>query len=269
MKDQNFKKILVCLLIGATLTTVSCSKEEEAPTVSELPTASIKEDVYNEKIAYCMEQISALEEQLKAAKEQNYVNENSYKVEISALETTINSLKSQLESYTSAGNNSNQNNNYGSTGNLGNTGNNTYTPPTNQDNFGTNNSYDNLVSTPQALPYTYAKENGGITIKKYTGYDSEVTIPEKIDGLPVLCIGESAFEASPVKVVKIPEGITKIDWFAFRACTQLCEINIPASVRSIEYGAFDSAKTSFIIICPKTSFAEAYAKSWGYICVAK
>ena len=121
----------------------------------------------------------------------------------------------------------------------------------------------------QGNKFTYVKENGGITITKYTGNDTEVKIPETIDGQRVICIGESAFASSNVRSVVIPEGVNKIDWFAFQACTQLIEITIPSSVTKIEYGAFDYAKPSFVIKCSKGSFVEAYAKSWGYICITQ
>lgn len=241
------------MIACTTICSVSCSKKtEETPT--ELPEANIQKDVYEEKIAYCLEQIAALESQLADKKQEIYVSENQYQLEIAALEATIASLKAQMNSMSSS----------------------TQKPSdTSQNNQNIQNSQGNQSqgsqnqtgTQPQNSKFTYIHENGGITITKYIGNDTEVIIPESIEGKRVLCIGESAFASSNVKSVIIPEGVKKIDWFTFQACTQLIEITIPASVTKIEYGAFDYAKPAFVIKCAKGSFAEAYAKSWGYICV--
>lgn len=245
--NSNLKKILVCIILAGTLlSAAACSKQdEEVPTSA--PEANIQSDAYEEKIAYCLEQIATLEAQLAEKKEEIYVSESQYQLEISALEATISSLKAQISAMS---------------GSLGSGG------DTSVDNSQSNNQ-DTQPEQSKTAQFTYIKENNGVTITKYTGNGAEVTIPEKIDGLPVLCIGEGAFASTGVKSVIIPEGVQKIDWFAFQACTQLTEISIPTSVTKIEYGAFEYAKPAFIIKCSKGSFVEAYAKSWGYICVAE
>lgn len=239
---STLKKTLVGIsLFAMFLCSSACTKKTEDPKDT-TPGANIQSDAYEEKIAYCMQQIASLEAQLSEKKEQIYVSENQYKLEIAALNATINSLKSQLNGQTSS--NSGQ-------------------------STATENKPSGNTEQTKNNDFTYKKENGGITITKYNGSASEVIIPDKIDGERVLCIGEGAFEASTAGKIVIPEGVQKIDWFAFRSCTQLTEISIPASVTKIEYGAFEYAKSAFVITCPKGSFVEAYAKSWGYICVAK
>ncbi len=233
------------MLSGALICGVSCSQaQDEASTETD---ANIQKDVYEEKIAYCLQQIADLESQLADKKQEIYVSENQYKLEIAALEATIASLKAQI-------NNSAQ----------------TQKPSDINGSEQNNQSQNNQTGEEiKGNNFTYVKANGGITITKYTGNDTEVMIPESIDGQRVICIGESAFAFSNVKSVVIPDGVWKIDWFAFQACTQLVEITIPSSVTKIEYGAFDYAKSSFVIKCSKGSFVEAYAKSWGYICVTQ
>ncbi len=248
-KTLCIKRILVCLILsGALVCSVSCSHPQDDQATVE-PEANIQKDVYEEKIAYCLQQIADLEDQLAEKKQQIYVSENQYQLEISTLEATIASLKAQIESILDT-----QTQKPSDTGNQG------------QNNQSQNNQTGTEI---QGNQFTYVKENGGITITKYTGKNTEVEIPQSIDGQRVLCIGESAFASSDVKSVIISEGVQKIDWFAFQACTQLVEITIPASVTKIEYGAFDYAKPSFVIKCAKGSFVEAYAKSWGYICITQ
>ena len=226
----------------------SCSQAQDEQPSAE-PNANIQKDVYEEKIAYCLQQIADLEAQLAEKKQEIYVNDNQYQLEIAALEATIASLKLQVNSMSGA----------------------PAQKPSDTSSSAQNNQSQNSQTDIeiQGNKFTYVKGNNGVTITKYTGNDTEIKIPETLDGQRVICIGESAFASSNVKSVVIPEGIQKIDWFAFRACTQLVEITIPASVTKIEYGAFDYAKPSFVIKCAKGSFVEAYAKSWGYICVSE
>ena len=93
--------------------------------------------------------------------------------------------------------------------------------------------------------------------------DSAVTVPDSIDGYPVVKIGEGAFKDSSVVSITLPDTVREIDWFAFSGCVYLKEITIPASVTSVGYGAFDYCTARPRIICQKGSYIEAYAASWG------
>lgn len=112
--------------------------------------------------------------------------------------------------------------------------------------------------------FDYTKENGGITIKRYKGRQTDVEIPSVIDGLPVLKIGENAFSETAVKNVYLPSTCMSIDWFSFYGCYALKSIHIPSSVNSIGYGAFDSCSKGLTLYCYKDSYAETFAQSFGY-----
>ena len=119
------------------------------------------------------------------------------------------------------------------------------------------------VSKNEVLPFTYIIENGGVTITGYNGKLTTVNIPNKIEHLPVLKIGEHAFADSKIKSVSIPATCTEIDWFAFYGCYALTAVYIASDVKTIGYGAFDSCSKSITIYCERDSFAEKYAQSFG------
>ena len=92
--------------------------------------------------------------------------------------------------------------------------------------------------------YEYSLRNGGtVNITKYVGSDSDVTIPDMIDGKKVMSIGPSAFsDCTTIKSIIIPNGVTGISYYAFKNCTALTDIYIPDSVSYIGWGAFIDCK---------------------------
>ncbi len=102
-----------------------------------------------------------------------------------------------------------------------------------------------LAAVLLALPalaqaqFTYATNNGAITITGYTGVGTAVTIPGTINGLPVTSIGDSAFYSNAsLTSLTIPAGVTDIGNSAFYFCTALTNAPLPSSVAMIENGAF-------------------------------
>jgi hypothetical protein len=124
----------------------------------------------------------------------------------------------------------------------------------------------------RAEDYTYSTNNGAITITRYIGPGGAVTVPNTINGLPVVGIGNRAFafatfgnetftNANMMSItipdsvtnmgiqmfygcgnlvsVTLPNFITTIGQEEFVACQSLAEITIPNSVNSIEERAFD------------------------------
>lgn len=121
-----------------------------------------------------------------------------------------------------------------------------------------NNSVSEEISE-----FEYVKENGGITIVKYIGKQTSVNIPNKIEQLPILKIGENAFSETNVKSVSIPSSCEEIDWFAFYGCFALTTVYVSSNVDTIGYGAFDGCSKALTIYCDSDSFAEKYAQSFG------
>lgn len=105
-------------------------------------------------------------------------------------------------------------------------------------------------------------------ITKYTGSETRLVLPDKIDGFPVR-IEADAFSKSKIEEVTIPadlsysyafqncktlktvhlqEGVTSIDPGAFSGCKALAEIEIPESVAYIDVHAFASSGLKRITI---------------------
>jgi len=88
---------------------------------------------------------------------------------------------------------------------------------------------------------------GKITITKYIGTVKDVKIPEKIKGLPVTAIGNSAFTKNKITNITIPNSITTIGNEAFYE-NQLTSVTIPNSVTAIGYWAFHSNRLTSVTI---------------------
>lgn len=93
-----------------------------------------------------------------------------------------------------------------------------------------------FAQSPEA-DFETKEEGGGITITKYTGWDTELVIPATINGKPVTAIGENAFRKVGLTGVTLPEGLKLIRRFAF-SHNKLTSVSIPNSVTRIEYCAF-------------------------------
>jgi hypothetical protein len=129
------------------------------------------------------------------------------------------------------------------------------------------------LSSPQTKPdalaenltFYYRAEAEGAVITGYSGNAALLRVPEVLDGLPVVAIGEHAFEKAGFTAVILPECVSSIGWFAFYECPRLVSVTIPASVTSIGYAVFDGCG-ALTLHCPAGSYAEGYARSYGIPC---
>jgi hypothetical protein len=87
--------------------------------------------------------------------------------------------------------------------------------------------------------FEYALESLCVKITRYTGVADAVSIPNRINDLPVTAIGVSAFAscAGLISVV-IPPSVSVIEDYAFYECAGLTSVTIPPSVVDIRRGAF-------------------------------
>ena len=116
-----------------------------------------------------------------------------------------------------------------------------------------------MLALPAAVQaqFSYATNNGAITITSYSGSGGSVIIPGAIYGLPVTSIGDFAFIGAGFTNVTIPNSVTNIGNVAF-ANTKLTEITIPDSVVNLGQSAFSGCSdlTSVVLGTNVTSILE-------------
>ncbi len=97
----------------------------------------------------------------------------------------------------------------------------------------------------------------GITDKNVT----ELNIPDSIDGVNVVSIGDEAFAyLKKVKYIKMPDTITTIGEKAFAGCSELLQIHLSKSLKEIKGYTFSGCKKMENIIIP-----ENVSRLAGYI----
>ncbi|HHT24906.1 MAG TPA: leucine-rich repeat protein [Clostridiaceae bacterium] len=106
--------------------------------------------------------------------------------------------------------------------------------------------------------FEYVEENGTIKITGYTGTNTDVDIPEKINGKPVTSIGMRAFEEKGLTSITIPNNITEIADFAFSS-NQLTSVTIPNSVTRIAGCTFSSNRLTSVTIPNSVTQIAYYA----------
>lgn len=80
--------------------------------------------------------------------------------------------------------------------------------------------------------FEYTEKDGEIAIKKYTGTDAVMVIPEEINGKPVVGISYDAFKGNATIVeVVIPRSVEWISFNAFEGCIALQKVTMLGKTR--------------------------------------
>ena len=124
-------------------------------------------------------------------------------------------------------------------------------------------SYGATWEPIEVYKYTTDKE-GNATITGFYGNVSALTIPDQIDGHPVVAIGDDVFKGrSQIRTVTMPDSITSIGWDAFQNCYNLGDVNLPAQLNSLYPNAFGGCTSLTSILIPK-SLDKAYTDNVNF-----
>ena len=105
------------------------------------------------------------------------------------------------------------------------------------------------AADPRYGDYSYRGNETGITISKYNGSDTVVTVPDEINGKPVTAIGSNAFSSkSKITSVTIPKTVTVIESEAFGDCKSLTSFTFHEGIEKIQFGAFDNVPLTEITL---------------------
>ena len=97
--------------------------------------------------------------------------------------------------------------------------------------------------------YKYSLYNNEVTITGYTGTESSITIPSKIDIFYVKKIGIGAFRGCETLVdVVVPKGVETINWQAFSGCRSLKTITLPEGLKAIGYAFIEDTSVTSLTI---------------------
>lgn len=79
--------------------------------------------------------------------------------------------------------------------------------------------------------FVYKKVSEEIFIERYKGAEMVVSVPSRIEELPVAVIGKKAFLShKKIKKIMLPDSIREIEDWAFARCSSLESITMPESV---------------------------------------
>lgn len=83
--------------------------------------------------------------------------------------------------------------------------------------------------------FQYEMQKEGVRITGYRGSETHVSIPEVLEGQPVVGIGKKCFVGNKqIKEVIVPKHVTFMDDWAFANCNQLARVELPG--RQMEFG---------------------------------
>ena len=101
--------------------------------------------------------------------------------------------------------------------------------------------------------YEYVVTQKTVEIEKYLGKESQLVVPKKLSGYPVVSIGNQAFSKNAaVKKVVLPDSIQKLGVSAFAGCKNLGEVVVSEGLSMIRSYCFSNCSALTRIELPKS-----------------
>ncbi len=110
-------------------------------------------------------------------------------------------------------------------------------------------TYAHVYETDGGIQYSV--NNGEVTVEGFNYAGNVMSVPEKIDGMPVLYIAPQACRKNTaITEVRLPKSIVSIGEYAFAECPNLVKVAISGGVK-IERSAFRGCKALIELSLPK------------------
>ena len=107
--------------------------------------------------------------------------------------------------------------------------------------------------------YYCEKKDGTIAILGYKGINTEIQVPEQIEGKEVTSLSGAFYHCKNITGIKIPDTVSEIKRSTFEGCTSLTDIELPNSLTFIGSNAFmDCSSLSKINIPEKVKTMYYY-----------
>ena len=123
--------------------------------------------------------------------------------------------------------------------------------------------FAHAADNPQGIQsgdWIYVRVGDGADVIRYTGKDTDVVIPDTLDGLPVIAVGQSGRgrenglfaeeDREKIQSVHIPESVVYIHPDTFAWCRGLNSVNIPEKIMTIQDGTFQRTGLTKIELPP-------------------
>ncbi len=103
-------------------------------------------------------------------------------------------------------------------------------------------------------PFEYElMEDGNARIRRYTGNECHVTVPDEFEGHPVTQIGMASFRnCSNLQSVTFPKDLIYLGVHAFLSCSNLTSAELPDKLECIATGAFRDCDCMEKLIIPES-----------------
>lgn len=111
--------------------------------------------------------------------------------------------------------------------------------------------------------FAYEDIKGNVIIENLRNSNSEIIIPNEIDGKPVIAINAWGFADSEICSIKIPDSVIDLYGRAFRNCTKLSTIKVS---KNLEYIGFDCFNNTQLKSKPAV-YKAFYITEQGLVCI--
>lgn len=88
----------------------------------------------------------------------------------------------------------------------------------------------------------------GVEIVKYTGDEKNLKIPDLINGLSVVSVGEKAFYNTKVEKVEMPKDLKEVGSYCFANCKNLKEVKFKSEVTNFGDNAFENSSVKKVTL---------------------